>query len=1477
MEEKYSEETRVNEVSEVKGSKKDTNATTEKLMRYYKSQDKLAPLFDDPGQPIDNCYIRLALLTQQQFQGQKDKITNNEKENENWQNSLDYSLIYENKTETIEVQDIWNDAKGSNIRHISIRGEAGSGKSVLSQRIAYLWGKHQMCNDQFQWLLHIPLRKLVNIFDNSGDENKEDIENQWLNVFNALRIPQWNTHDTKYIINSKNGLLLLDGFDEIANEIDKNTGLQQWLQHCTANENYFVIMTSRPNAMYSCLNNPRMLNVIGFQSQDIRNYVYAYFKNIQIDDNNNSQADLLIKKLNDNPSLKLLSHTPLYLRLFCYLTKQNKSLDKDKLDNMSLSKLYETLLKSYMKWNWMKSNGTISKLNEEMVFTIFEMEIDYLSHLAWEGLKCGQAVISCEIQQKILHIIKNKYPRQDISVISQWSRIHSFGFLQGQESIDPSHPMDPVYFPHLTFQEWLAAYYLVNCLYESSESDNHQQVCSILINQQITPKYAVMIPFMAGILYNNIENKKDPSGSGLLYFWKLLHSSPPQPVSIHQKMLHMHCLDACKADTESPFLPLKLQTCHKTLVDSFKSLLITWIYFFKNEYYRSQPLHNVMKLHLSNFQHLFKHPDIHLCIIDQLKEIQTQLNRFGVLIPLETELDTLYYYLCISTETSNIVVQCYQKTVTIGYRLYMDLYCEILGRLNERQLDDVLEFLMHRISDKDRGTHNNCADSLANIALNLNERQLNKVFKFLMNAFDDGKIQICDECAHTLAMVSLQLGGKQLDNVFQYLINRFHEYFYYLGNIQFIMKLKEEQLDRVFKCWINRLPDKNNFERQRCANFLETFSMKWNEKQLNDAFNSLMDRLNDKSENEYMHEACISPLLTIAVKLGKKQTNDAFNYLMNGLNNENEDGYLRKECIRSLLTIAVKLDGKQFDDTFNYLMNGFQNRKNYIYKDPYLLEIIAMKLNETQVDAIFTCLINGFKDNNENIRVFCAQSIGHLTTKLNERHLSDAFQHLINGLKDNNLLTRRSCADALGDISVKLNESQLEKVFNSLIDLLNHLIDLLNQENCYSYLRALHKISVKLNDKQLYLLTKSVLKREKKGNVRDGSLTISEDMWRRATVYLLKKKTKAENKEMKLFAFGLLEYHPRIQLNCNDDNITLDALKELTDYCNEQASKRGYSYHQLKWDHGNEDIAYPCFNNDILQFSNDESLYKGRYTVLHEAARSGDLSQLKLVLQNDPYLDINNSCNEHRQTPLHLAIKNKHWDVARYCIEKGAWIDVREGAVNASIFRTPFENLMELIMKYKNDKSNKEYLDAMNICKWILKQRTIYPMKRIEYAIDYVKDKLVDEEGIIKSIDEESYETLLQEGATFLLGLNQKDLKETVIKIAENANKKRFDEGWYPLPFLITRIFLLFEICVRLKRERRGFIGLPKGTTFEQVYEKGMKELQVQLTTYWDYIITDEFKHKCPDLIEDWSCNVVDRLMNMKTISPNKYNEMSLV
>ncbi|ETO02605.1 hypothetical protein RFI_34813 [Reticulomyxa filosa] len=260
-----------------------------------------------------------------------------------------------------------------------------------------------------------------------------------------------------------------------------------------------------------------------------------------------------------------------------------------------------------------------------------------------------------------------------------------------------------------------------------------------------------------------------------------------------------------------------------------------------------------MESHLPNFQYVLHYPDIHLCIIDQIKMIQTQFNTLDDKILIKDRLNLLQY-LCISTETSDVVVQCYKQVFKRDIRACTELFCVILVKLNEQQLDDVIEFFMDGLVDKD--IHGSCAFSIAKIALKLNERQLNKVFECLMNAFESGKITICNFCAHALATISSQLGGKQLDNAFQYFIHRLPSYFYnddYLDATQFLMKLKEEQLGDIFQCLINRLSDEkeDKYDCRRCAESLGKLSMKWNEKQLNDAFNSLKDMFN---KNDYRTE-----------------------------------------------------------------------------------------------------------------------------------------------------------------------------------------------------------------------------------------------------------------------------------------------------------------------------------------------------------------------------------------------------------------------------------------------------------------------------------------------------------------------------------------------------------------------------------------------------------------------------------------------
>ncbi|ETO35468.1 NACHT domain-containing protein, partial [Reticulomyxa filosa] len=1058
-------------------------ATKAKLKEYYKSQDKLVPLFDDHEQSINACYIRLALLNQKRFLERKEQITKKMRNNEERQgkctNTLDYPFIYDDEQETIEeqdnwnikegeleVQDIWNTKEGElEVRHISIRGEAGCGKSVLTQRIAYLWANDQMWNNRFQWLLHIPFRKISHIFDNKKNNNTNNIKDQWSKIVAELNIPQWNQNNTN-IVYSKNGLLILDGFDEIANELNQKPGMQQWLQYCTGNINYSIIITSRPNAMCSYLRKPRLFNVIGFQSQDIRKYVYAYFQNVSNDYNDNHcQTEILIKKLNNNPNLKLLSHTPLYLRLLCFFARQqtikeqekkeekdvrNKS-ELDELNNISISKLYKKLLECYMKWNWIKFNGTKDKPNEQNMFSIFEMEIDYLSRIAWEGLKYGQAIISCEIQQKVLYIINNKYPREHISVMSQWSRIHSFGFLQGQESMNPLYPIDSVYFPHLTFQEWFSAYYLVNCLYQSNETKEHQEVCSILINEQITPKYAMMIPFMAGILYDNIENGKDSSGSGLLYFWKLLHFSPPQLTPIHQTMLYIRCLDACKADAESPFLSSQLRDCHRTIIHSFKSWLIAWITFDKDiDYIHNsgpmliRPLNNVMTMHLPTLQYVLVHPDIHSCIIEQLIQFKSRIlqpqngyhtyyNRWKRVID-----DGLYLlsYLCISTETSDIVLQCLELTLRRGFHGHSYLYRAILMKLKEDQLDGVFKFLTTALSEKD--IHTSVAETLIEVASKLNERQEKDVVQIFMNELNC-KNDMCS-CVKLLSSITVKLRAEAFEGIFmkmkeenlnvvlRHLSKKLHSNDFFVRAFEYIsVKLNERQLKYSVECLIDGLNDKNIALHQECVKLLIRLSIKWSQGQLNSAFKCFLDRLNGVANCRYTDY-----IKNILMQLKGEYLDSAFQYLINGIDSNQQR--MRKVCVNFLAAAPIRWNKVQLDTVFICLMTKYVR-----YSCAKTIQKLLLQLDDKQINNAFDYLISGFKDKNKSVQYSCAESLGKITQKLNQNQLNIAFQLMIKKLNNKNedILVRMSCAESLGSISMKLNQIQLNNTLKYLMEGLN--------------------------------------------------------------------------------------------------------------------------------------------------------------------------------------------------------------------------------------------------------------------------------------------------------------------------------------------------------------------------------------------------------------------------------------------------------
>ncbi|ETO07081.1 hypothetical protein RFI_30312 [Reticulomyxa filosa] len=82
---------------------------------------------------------------------------------------------------------------------------------------------------------------------------------------------------------------------------------------------------------------------------------------------------------------------------------------------------------------------------------------------------------------------------------------------------------------------------------------------------------------------------------------------------------------------------------------------------------------------------------------------------------------------------------------------YPLVYCKMINdkaiiyfvKLNEKQLDDAIEFFIDGLVDKDKKKFN----IIFKNSIELNKGHLNKVFEYLINAFDNENITICDKCA----------------------------------------------------------------------------------------------------------------------------------------------------------------------------------------------------------------------------------------------------------------------------------------------------------------------------------------------------------------------------------------------------------------------------------------------------------------------------------------------------------------------------------------------------------------------------------------------------------------------------------------------------------------------------------------------------------------------------------------------------------
>ncbi|MFN7095547.1 MAG: NACHT domain-containing protein, partial [Burkholderiales bacterium] len=378
----------------------------------------------------------------------------------------DYESLHYPK-EAIELNDIFlRNKQATNAHKKLIYGRAGIGKSTLVHYAAYQWAGAKLW-PEFNYVFWLPLRELTS--DWKKLYNKGELRNNALACFihhccsdNTIKLNGITSalarEDPSKI------LLLLDGYDEIAQLHNKQNSLISNVLNKAIKGSFYVLMTSRPNAVGKEMQqhfDAKFLETIGLTDNNITEYIKKYYQQA-ISDQSAVHKDGLLRFVEVNKAIKGIVHIPINLLLLCLVWQELQKKQANKTCNdeyyLTLSNLYKEvvnwLLKRYLEKShhatWLKYGD--ANIAEYDIKKLCQDEYRALEQLAFEGLETKQLILMPQLIEKL-----------EISG-SILENVKKIGLLKAIGDDGKLVNNKEHYFIHLTFQEYFAARYIVGLL-----------------------------------------------------------------------------------------------------------------------------------------------------------------------------------------------------------------------------------------------------------------------------------------------------------------------------------------------------------------------------------------------------------------------------------------------------------------------------------------------------------------------------------------------------------------------------------------------------------------------------------------------------------------------------------------------------------------------------------------------------------------------------------------------------------------------------------------------------------------------------------------------------------------------------------------------------------------------------------------------------------------------------------------------------
>jgi ankyrin repeat protein len=261
---------------------------------------------------------------------------------------------------------------------------------------------------------------------------------------------------------------------------------------------------------------------------------------------------------------------------------------------------------------------------------------------------------------------------------------------------------------------------------------------------------------------------------------------------------------------------------------------------------------------------------------------------------------------------------------------------------------------------------------------------------------------------------------------------------------------------------------------------------------------------------------------------------------------------------------------------------------------------------------------------------------------------------------------------------------------------------------------------------------------------------------------------------------------------------------------------------------------------------------------IHEAAKTGDLQQLKQFLGKNPSLV--NSTDRDRMTPLHHAIDSGQLEAADLLITSGADIDAVNYKKETPLHIAAYEGNAEavvLLLKHEADPSMREMRDRIPLflaCNWGNDLETV---RRLIDAGSDVNDKNSRGEIVLVSTlyygKKEIIDLLIDRGATLpddeetlrrVLYITASNGMERPFHIAVEKSKKQGFEWWTGIPM---------QACARGGSVNIAKALIAKGSDFKEKNIYGVEPLHIAAengrTEFVEFLLSKGADLNSPSLI----------------------------